>query len=668
VGWDGAGGYTRQHNFSADASAGIKILALRMDQEFNDVASAITLAWARNGQNVPTQAVPMGGQRFINVGAATSVGNYARVKEIIENIPIFMQDVETSADRISVSAQYFTSVSANQAPGDGTRVIVRANSNKSSAVLYLNGHSANVEYQDGNRAGPALVSGGLYEFLFSSADTAWKIQNPDDGRTAKEVTAGVTPTNFQIENLPIIDLRRYGLDVNATGATNRAALEAAIDVAGALGGATLQAPSGTFVIDATVAFDTDNVFLRGVGRGTIWQFDPSVADVLFDFDEGANSVWFCGVSDCQFYSTNSTTKTAIRVDDGRDFRAKNITISQGNWPGSASIGIQAAGRELVKIIEPQILCARPILLGVNPNHATLHTDFFVVEDGILGSTETTGTAIEIADGVNISNLAINRIAFVLGKWCVKWIDTTSTIDSYALGITSCRTEQATDSAGFSFEFNSTAQDIKQLFIEKCYFDPGRGGLKLRKAEDVTVKSCSFTGGAGVTNLDVTFQSATQLRLENTFVQVASTVTLTSGILESAGIFNTAETVIPKTVTYVYDQGAVASQKPAFKHNSLKTWSYTGTLANNGTLNTPILRASYTHAIVKVSAYSATGPIHCGGSAVWTKDGTTTKIGGSANFVVAAVGVELRCLDGGSGLVIVNVLGQDVSLAIDVEFV
>lgn len=199
MGWDGAGGYTRQHNFSADASAGIKILALRMDTELDDFASAMTLAWARDGQNVPTQAIPMGGQRFINVGAATSVGNYMRVREFIENIPVFMQDVETSADRISVSAQYFTSVSANQAPGDGTKIIVRANSNKSSAVLYLNGHSANVEYQGGNRIGPALVSGGLYEFLFSSADTAWKLQNPDDGRTAAEIAAGVTPTNFQYE-------------------------------------------------------------------------------------------------------------------------------------------------------------------------------------------------------------------------------------------------------------------------------------------------------------------------------------------------------------------------------------------------------------------------------------------------------------------------------------
>jgi hypothetical protein len=199
MGWDGAGGYSRQHNFSADASAGIKILALRMDQELDDIASAIPIAVARNGQNVPTANLPMGGFRHVNVGAPTSVNNYLRAREFIENVPIFMQDAETSADRISVSAQYFTSVSSNQAPADGTRILVRAGSNKSSAVLYLNGHSANIEFQDGNRAAESLVSGGIYEFLYSSVDVAWKVTDPDKGRTSDETSAGVTPTNYQYE-------------------------------------------------------------------------------------------------------------------------------------------------------------------------------------------------------------------------------------------------------------------------------------------------------------------------------------------------------------------------------------------------------------------------------------------------------------------------------------
>ena len=178
-----------------------------MDAEINDMASAFTRVWTRDGQNTPTQDLPMGGRKFVNVGAPTSVANFMRAREFIENVPIFMQDAESSADRVSVSSLYFTSVSANQAPVDGTKIMVRVASHKSSAVLYLDGHSANIEYQDGNRIGPALVSGGIYEFTYSSVDTAWKLPKPDDGRTPAEISAGVTPVSFQYEPG---NVKRYG--------------------------------------------------------------------------------------------------------------------------------------------------------------------------------------------------------------------------------------------------------------------------------------------------------------------------------------------------------------------------------------------------------------------------------------------------------------------------
>ena len=121
MGWDNAGNVTRLRNFSADASAGIKILASAMDEEIDDIVSAISLAWTINGQNTPTQDIPLGGNRLINGGAAQSVSDYIRVREVIENVPIYMQDTTTSADTVSVSAQFFTSVSAGQSPAENRR-------------------------------------------------------------------------------------------------------------------------------------------------------------------------------------------------------------------------------------------------------------------------------------------------------------------------------------------------------------------------------------------------------------------------------------------------------------------------------------------------------------------------------------------------------------------
>jgi hypothetical protein len=185
MGWDGAGNYTRTHNFSADASAGIKILAARMDAEFNDFASAMTLARARDGQNAPTGNLPMGGFRHVGVGAPISATNYIRAKDFIENVPIYMVDAETSADRISVSASFYTTASATTAPRDGSHVLIKVGSDKSSAVaIRLNTgdgspHSAAVVLANGSALySGALRSGGIYEFYWSSSDTAWQLANP----------------------------------------------------------------------------------------------------------------------------------------------------------------------------------------------------------------------------------------------------------------------------------------------------------------------------------------------------------------------------------------------------------------------------------------------------------------------------------------------------------
>ena len=284
MGWDGAGSYTRVHNFSADASSGIKILAARMDAEINDIASAIPIAWARNGQNVPTTDMPMGGRKFVNVGAPTSVGNFMRVREFIENAPIFMQDVESSADRISVSSQYFTSVSANQAPVDGTKIMVRVNSDKSSAVMYLDGHSANVEYQDGNRIAAAMVSGGIYELTYSSSDVAWKLPSPSYGRTPAEIAAGVTVVNYQhLEGYVL----RYGNNTTPGTTVMTAAIQAANDVMEERGGGRVMFPGETLRTDAVILRSIGVSFIGAGRNATI--IEAHHAGIIISCDQGAGA-------------------------------------------------------------------------------------------------------------------------------------------------------------------------------------------------------------------------------------------------------------------------------------------------------------------------------------------------------------------------------------------
>lgn len=197
MGWNGAGGYTRARNFSADASAGIKILASAVDQEFNDFASAMTLARARDGQNTPTADLPMGGFRHTGVGQAASATNYIRARDVITNVPIYMEDAATSTDNVSVSASFFATASANTPPPNGTRILVRMLSDKSSVTgLHLNTgdgspHSANIKLQTGSELYVgALVSGGIYDLHYVSAASVWQVVNPTS-RYATTAAPGV---------------------------------------------------------------------------------------------------------------------------------------------------------------------------------------------------------------------------------------------------------------------------------------------------------------------------------------------------------------------------------------------------------------------------------------------------------------------------------------------
>lgn len=187
MGYNGAGGYTRQRNFSADASAGIKILASAMDQELNDFASAMTVPILRDGQNTPTADLPMAGQKHTNVAAAASASDYLRAKEFIENVPLFVLDGDSNTTNVSASVEYYTTVSTGQAPPDGGRIMVRTSVTKSaSADLVLvtpNGsYTTDILTPASTQTMKKQIKAGLtHEFTYNSARAAWDLMNPYRG-------------------------------------------------------------------------------------------------------------------------------------------------------------------------------------------------------------------------------------------------------------------------------------------------------------------------------------------------------------------------------------------------------------------------------------------------------------------------------------------------------
>lgn len=73
--WNGSGTYTLPGAYSPEVN-GTVIDATRYNGLTNDVASGITAALAKNGENVPTANLPMGGFKHTGAGDGTAAGQY----------------------------------------------------------------------------------------------------------------------------------------------------------------------------------------------------------------------------------------------------------------------------------------------------------------------------------------------------------------------------------------------------------------------------------------------------------------------------------------------------------------------------------------------------------------------------------------------------------------
>jgi hypothetical protein len=424
-------------------------------------------------------------------------------------------------------------------------------------------------------------------------------------------------------------------------------------------------PAGSYLVTDTLTVTADRITLQGDGPNkTLIVFNPTTAKTCFDLTKGASSIVQCAVKGFGFSSGNSINKTAIKIRDGRHCVVEDIGIAQGAWLGSGSVGLHTLGRDTLVAGRFAVLCARPILMGVNPNYTTLNTDHFHFHDIEVGSTEGTGKAIEIETGVNISNLTFDGFqAWTLGKYGLFWDDTTSTIDSYNLTIAGMRCEQASDATGYSVYLASTAQDLKALRIVNGYFDLARNGLYLRKAETVSLDDCFFAGGVGRTNLNITFQANTELALNNTFVNTGSTVTLTSAVALVESSYITSNRACASTALWRFDEGALVSRK-AHRLDGVLGFRWKGSMTDVSQINLPVTSAA--GAVVanwRVSASGATK--HQAGVGSWKPGVAPLIVSGSADVVNTSTANKFAVIDNTNALSLVNRLGETVTVVVDV---
>lgn len=81
-----AGVFDRLYSWASDKLAGIKIRADRMDAEFDNVKSGLENCVTRDGQNLPSADLPMGGFKHTGVAAGSASDEYATYGQLTGQI------------------------------------------------------------------------------------------------------------------------------------------------------------------------------------------------------------------------------------------------------------------------------------------------------------------------------------------------------------------------------------------------------------------------------------------------------------------------------------------------------------------------------------------------------------------------------------------------------
>lgn len=174
------GVFSRLYSWISERDAGdprYHIFAQKMDDQEEDIGTAIETALMRDGQNAATANIPMGGFLFTNIGAATARTNFLRVAEYQDGAHVWVAGGGT-AD--SITATYAPAVTSLT---NGMCLRFRAASaNATTTPTFApNGLTAKTILKGASTALVASDIAGLHHeciVQYNSTDDKWHLLNP----------------------------------------------------------------------------------------------------------------------------------------------------------------------------------------------------------------------------------------------------------------------------------------------------------------------------------------------------------------------------------------------------------------------------------------------------------------------------------------------------------
>jgi hypothetical protein len=203
-------------------------------------------------------------------------------------------------------------------------------------------------------------------------------------RTAAEVQARITPSDYGLAPLPIVDVRRYGFDEAGSAERNTAAIESAIAaltrVSGAVAG-TIQLPPGVFAVGSGTIDIPQYVVLRGAGmRATVLKTgNDGRGDALFRLGGPSTGAlkYGCGLSDLAILLTHRNGKAVQCNETCGAYLARLYIECDEVSPSRTGEGVRIDGGDISSFFN--------VLDLVHTNH--LHVGFRVTTTGKVEPTQ-----------------------------------------------------------------------------------------------------------------------------------------------------------------------------------------------------------------------------------------------------------------------------------------
>jgi len=229
--WNGSGIFQRLYNWVTDLNSSIPITASRFDAEMDGMATGITACVAKNGENVATANLPMGGFRHTEVGNSSSRTSYPSTAQLQDSSLIYATDTgSANAYAIGMSP----SIGAYAA---GQRFLfIASNTNTTSSTLNVNGlgtRSILTWYGAALPAG-AITSGRVVDVVYNG--TAFVLLSGPNS-AATDLIVGLTPASNKMirytgaSTADLIDFRdQDDMDANsASSVASQQSIKAYVD-------------------------------------------------------------------------------------------------------------------------------------------------------------------------------------------------------------------------------------------------------------------------------------------------------------------------------------------------------------------------------------------------------------------------------------------------------